>query len=432
MSIISEGWNKFTFAKRAKNIRDQFIVDLTSKWNILFFVSVIVAAFFLGMCFGRRKGGMKDNIIADRSGITPFFKGVQYLISNDYDGAIEYFTEAVKIDSEAVESYVMLGNLFRSKGEIDRAIRIRQNIILRPNLEENLKLKALYDLGIDYRSGGFLNRARTTFLKILEKRPNDIDAINMLILTYEDMREWNSAYETCNRLSVITGKNYSNVLAHHMVENGKKLYEKGNYAEAAAHYEKAIKNCDACVDAYLHLGDAYADAGDWNKAIATWKHAVPKAPDFSFMILSRIDRYYEQVDDPSLFESFLSDCLLVNAGGPIYLAYAKFLFRKNELEKALFSVSKALEFLPFLHEARRIKGKILLNMGSQEQIRDDYESLVGFLEYAPSDAYVCSKCGFQIMYMMWQCPKCREWDSIHRLKVDIEAFNKRIYASKNE
>jgi len=406
-------------------------VDFMSAWSFLFFVLAIAAAFFLGMFLGRYKGKIKnkDNIIASRSGATTFFKGIQYLISNDYDGAIEYFTEAVKLDSEAVESYVTLGNLFRSKGEIDRAIRIRQNIILRPNLEENLKLKALYDLGIDYRSGGFLNRARTTFLKVLEKRPNDVDAIKMLILTYEDLRDWDSAYEACNRLSAITGKSYNNILAHYMVEKGKNFSEKGNYEEAVAHYEKAIKNCDACVDAYLHLGDAYADKGEWEKAITTWKQAIPKAPDFSFMILGRIDKYYEQVEDPFLFESFLSDCLLVNADGPIYLAYAKFLLRKNELEKAFFSVSKALEFSPFLHEARKIKGKILLNMGSQEQIRDDYEFLVGFLEYAPSYGYACGKCGFQIIYMVWQCPKCREWDTVHRLKVDIEAFNKR-YTSK--
>ena len=401
------------------------------KWNLLFFVSAIIAAFFIGVFFGRRREKIKDNILSIRSGVTPFFKGVQYLISNDYDGAIEYFTEAVKLDSEAVESYIMLGNLFRSKGEIDRAIRIRQNIILRPNLEENLKLRALYDLGIDYRSGGFLSRALTTFLKILEKRPNDIDAINMLVLTYEDMREWDSAYEACRRLSAITGKQYNNILAHHMVENGKKFFEKGNYKEAVIHYEKAIKSYDCCVDAYLHLGDAYAGAEDWDNALATWKHVILKAPNFSFMIFERIDRYYKRVTDPFLFESFFSDCLLVNADGPTYMAYTKFLLKKNELEKALFYISKALDFLPFFHEARKIKGKILLSMGSQEQIIEDYESLVGFLEYAPSDEYICGTCGFQITYMMWQCPQCREWDSINRHIVDIEASNKR-YAYKNK
>ena len=399
---------------------------------ILAIALAIAVAFFLGMFFGRRRGKIKDNIFAVSSGITPFFKGVQYLISNDYDGAIEYFTEAVKLDSEAIESYMMLGDLFRSKGEIDRAIRIRQNIILRPKLEENLKLKALYDLGIDYRSGGFLNRARVTFLKVLEKRPNDVDAINMLILTYEDMREWDLAYEACKKLSVITGKTYNNILAHHIVENGKKLFEKGNYAESVAHYEKAIKTCDTCVDAYLHLGDAYADSEDWPRALTTWKQAILKAPDFSFMIFDRIDRCYERVEDPFLFEYFLADCLLVNGDGPTYMAYAKFLFRKNKLEEAFFSILKALELFPFRHEARKIKGKILLHIGSQEQIRDDYASLVDFLEYAPSDEYVCGTCGFKIMYMMWQCPKCREWDSIHRHKFDIEAFNKnKRYVSKN-
>ena len=128
-------------------------------------------AFIIGAIVGewiRRKrpegvkslGGKKDEA---------FFKGVQYILSNDHDHAIEEFTKSVQVDSETIETYVALGNLYRSKGDIDRAIRIRQSIILRPNIDEQIRLRALFDLGLDFRKGGFVNRALKTFLKMLNR-----------------------------------------------------------------------------------------------------------------------------------------------------------------------------------------------------------------------------------------------------------------------
>ena len=129
-------------------------------------IVIIIASFGIGMLAGiwlRHARKAKAKLMGGK-GDEAFFKGIQYIISNDHDHAIEEFTKSVQINSDTVETYMALGNLYRSKGEIDRAIRIRQNIILRPNINEQLKLRALLDLGLDYRKGGFLNRALRTFL----------------------------------------------------------------------------------------------------------------------------------------------------------------------------------------------------------------------------------------------------------------------------
>src|SRR4030042_496370 len=119
-------------------------------------VLVVIASFIIGIIIGRlahyRKE--KDNKVSARRGDNAFFKGIHYLLPNDRDHAIEEFAKSVQINSDTIETYVALGNLYRSKGNIEKAIRIRQSIILRPHLDARIKLRALVDLGQDYRKGG--------------------------------------------------------------------------------------------------------------------------------------------------------------------------------------------------------------------------------------------------------------------------------------
>ena len=147
----------------------------------LFFSSAI--ALGIGLIIGlwiRRARAYGPKFRTDK-GNEAFFKGIQYVISNDHDHAIEEFTKSVQINSETIETYMALGNLYRSKGDIDRAIRIRQSIILRRNIDEQIKLGALFELGLDYRKGGFLNRALDTFLRLLKKDSSNLKILQEII-----------------------------------------------------------------------------------------------------------------------------------------------------------------------------------------------------------------------------------------------------------
>ena len=120
--------------------------------------SGIIAAFIIGLIVGSLIRYRKEKSVKPLAskGDNAFFKGIRYLLSNDRDQAIEEFTKSVQVNSDTIETYMALGNLYRSRGDIDRAIRIRQTIILRPNIDEQIKLRALFDLGLDYRKGGFI------------------------------------------------------------------------------------------------------------------------------------------------------------------------------------------------------------------------------------------------------------------------------------
>ena len=184
---------------------------------------------FVGRFLSYRKE--KRTRFLRREGDKAFFKGIQYILSNDHDQAIEEFTKSVQINSDTIETYVALGNLYRSKGDIDRAIRIRQSIILRPNMDEAMKLRALIDLGLDYRKGGFLNRALEALNQALQKEPANLEALDAVEKIYEEMRDWENAYETRQKIARVRKGNHKHILAHYQVEIGKAFQEKGDFAK---------------------------------------------------------------------------------------------------------------------------------------------------------------------------------------------------------
>jgi lipopolysaccharide assembly protein B len=346
-----------------------------------------------------------------RRGDRAFLNGIHYILSNDHDHAIEEFTKSVRINSDTIETYVALGNLYRSKGDIDRAIRIRRSIILRPGLDEKISLGALFDLGMDYRAGGFLNRALATFQKVLQKRPSDLKTLAMVERICEEMGDWDEAFKTRQRISKITGKDFDHILAHQLVESGKIHQRSGDVSKAGKLFEKALSVDEGCIDAYLHLGDLHAEKGDLKKAVGTWRRIVHVAPHFAYLAYGRLERAYRVIDDRGPIEAFLKEVADSHCDAFSCLALAKYRQASGDLEGALAEVSHALEFAPGFWAARKLRGELLLEKGGDAAVVQDYAELIESLDI-PYGKFQCSNCGFTSSSLLWQCPQCRFWDTI--------------------
>ena len=387
----------------------QWFVEPVHQWLLM----GCGAAFGLGFILGRglRLGRGRDGaVVAGRD--EAFFKGIRYILSNDHDHAIEELTKSVQVNSDTIETYMALGNLYRSKGDIDRAIRIRQSIILRPRLDGQLKARALFDLGLDYRKGGFLNRALKTFQEVIRRNPSDVEALKMIERIYEELRDWGNAYRTRQRIARCVRGDHRNVLAHHLVENGKVHQEKGDLGRAVSLYNKAISTHKACVDAYLHLGDLYFGRLEYKKAIATWKRAVKAAPQFTFLAYRRLEGAYAAMDNLKPVEDFLKECAGDDADAFTHVALARYLYNDDDVDGALEEIESALRLDPSFWKARKLKGEILLGQGRDRAALNEYRALIRQLD-VPYLKFRCSECGYQPGDLQWQCPQCREWDTIH-------------------
>ncbi|MBL7174245.1 MAG: tetratricopeptide repeat protein [Desulfobacteraceae bacterium] len=373
----------------------------------------IIAAFIIGLIIGRlvREGKEKGVKSLAGEGDKAFFKGIQYILSNDRDQAIEEFTKSVQVNSDTIETYVALGNLYRSKGDIDRAIRIRQSIILRPNIDEQTKIRTLFDIGLDYRKGGILNRALETFLDVLKEQPSNLETLEEIEKIYEEMKDWENAFSTRQKIAKLVKGEHSHILAHHQTEIGKVYQEKGEVSMAESCFKKAISIDERCVDAYLHLGDLYFIKHEFNKAISTWKRVVAVMPRFTFLAYRRLEGSYSRMKNLGPVEDFLKECSKSNSDAFTHLALALYLYNEQDYDGALGELKSALQLDPSFWEARKFMGEILLSQERKEEALEAYGDLVPQLN-VPYLKFQCANCGLRPSDLQWQCPQCKKWDTI--------------------
>jgi len=375
----------------------------------------LLSGYGLAVLIGRRQqwaklftvSKNKEKLVSNAA----FIKGINYILSDKRDRAIEELTKAVTLDTETVETYVALGNLFRSKGQIDRAIRIRQNVILRPNLEDAVRLQALYDLGLDYRQGGFYDRALQTFKEVIRSDPKRVEAYVQMVQIYEETRDWENAFLTEQKLGKLTGSPARNVMAHHQVELGKEHFAQGRPDQAMAAYKKAISLDPGCVDAYLHLGDLHLQGGKLQKAVVVWRKVADAAPRFTFLVFSRLARVSAKMKDLKHVEKFLAECA-VNHGDPLaHMALARLQVERGGHDQALAELGQALNLDPTLFEARRERGLLLLSLNRTDEALHEFRCLLDQVP-GPKADFQCGRCGFESQELTWRCPQCHAWDTI--------------------
>jgi lipopolysaccharide biosynthesis regulator YciM len=251
-----------------------------------------------------------------------------------------------------------------------------------------------------------------TFQELLSDNPSHIDALREIERIYEELRDWDSAYQTRQKISKLTKEDCRNILAHHLVEKGKVHQEEGEWNKAVSSFNKAISTDGTCVDAYLHLGDLYFSKEDYKKALLTWKKAVKAVPQFSFLVYRRLERAYSEMKNLRPVEEFLKEIASTNSDAFTHLALARYRYNDGDMGGALREVANALDLAPHLWEARKLRGEILLSEGREKEALKEYREVIGNL-HLPYLKFQCSHCGYEPTELQWQCPQCRRWDTIH-------------------
>jgi lipopolysaccharide biosynthesis regulator YciM len=367
----------------------------------------------IGYFLGRRKPFTDSSLKQSNppEDYSVFLKGIQYILANETDQAIETFSRAVQINSDTIETYVTLGNLFRVKGEIDRAIRIRQSILLREKVDQETKLQALFDMGMDYKQGGFFQRAISTFEEVIRRAPKRLDAYKELEGLYEDTHDWQRAYELQKEMRKLSNTNNQHIMAHLKTEQAKVEMERGNLDSANAHLKKALSLDSACVDASLQLGSLYWLKNKKKKALAIWKKLIKNNPRWAHLILIRLEEQDGMPADEVKVLEFLENVAEENLDALARLALARCFMKRDRREQGLASLRRALEIKPDLGEARKMLGEVLLETGDERAVLSEYRLLLGRLGPV-TKSYRCQQCGLESEKIVWKCPGCHNWDTV--------------------
>ena len=388
------------------------------EFNVLVLLSTVtILGGLVGYYLGRRKSRHDSSLQPSRSpeDYTAFLKGIQYILANETDQAIEAFTRAVQINSETIETYVALGNLFRAKGEIDRAIRIRQSILLRERVEPETKLQALFDMGMDYKQGGFLQRAISSFQEVIRRAPQRLEAYMELEALYEATHDWQRAFELQKEICRLSNRNEQHVLAHLRTEQAKSEMQKGNLDAAKTHLKKALSLDSHCVDAQIQLGELYWLQNKKKKALSIWRKLVRNNPKWAHLVLVRLqEKHGGPVDEAAVLE-FLEDIAGENLDAAAKLALARCFIQFNRKDQCFEALKGALKIEPDLGEARKMLGEVLLADGDNESAINEYREILRHLEPVRK-RYRCQQCGLETHEILWKCPGCHNWDTVQPRK----------------
>lgn len=338
-----------------------------------------------------------------------YFKGLNFLISDQHDKAIEAFVEAVEANAESLELHFALGSLFRRRGEVDRAINLHLSLLERRELAEPQKLAIRAELAQDYLKAGLFDRAEELF-KSLDDSRYEQPALRALLEIYVREREWHKAVETATELERLSGIPFRKEIAQYHCEQAVQALLGNDRETARKHLDEALDANKNCVRANVMLGEMEALAGDHEAAIAIWKRIEFQQPDYLGLIAAKMLASYRTLNRTNegleLLKTYLQTYKLYSLLNVLYEATIAQQDAETAAKLARDELVKkpSLQTLDLLLQARLL----------QDEAPQDAHVIQQTVRYAIGNrsAYVCSQCGFRAKHYHWQCPACNAWESL--------------------
>jgi lipopolysaccharide biosynthesis regulator YciM len=364
-----------------------------------------------GWWAARRSVQKEKEYCADRD--PEYFRGLNYLLNEQPDKAIDVFIKLLEVDSETVETHLALGNLFRRRGEVDRAIRIHQNLIARTSLSREQRALALLELGQDYMRAGLLDRAESLFSELVEMGLHRERALSKLRDIYQQEKDWNRCLEVSGQLESLSGRPQLTAIGHYYCEQAEDALRAGEGAAAWELTGKALTVDRRCVRATLLRADFERAQNNLAGAVKTYKQVVQQDSDFLADMLPRLIDCYREMGDTQALTKYLRSLYLQQRDTRVMLAFADALIDEGESEAAERVVSEHIQQhadLIGLQRYIKLKRKDAESESQQETLDILFQLVGRLLQTQP--VYQCTRCGFSARRLHWQCPGCKGWSTV--------------------
>ena len=378
----------------------------------LWFFLLLPLAALSGWVIGRRGGKLhSESQVSHLS--TTYFRGLNYLLNEQPDKAIELFLHIAELDKETFETQVALGHLFRRRGEVDRAIRLHQALVQRNDLTDGQRVQALLALGEDYMKSGLLDRAETVFSELVELDLSPL-ALKHLIGIYQAERDWSKAIENARRFEAATGEPMGRLVAHFECELADRLRASGDVGAAHAAVARAYEADANSVRAGMLEGRIELDAGNFAAAIRSFERVARSDPDYLPEVMPQLLECYAAAGDVPGARRFLAEMCEHYRGIAPVLALTRMIEKEEGVAAARAYLGKELKDRP------SVRGEAALIELSLAEQADPTATLVDLKHITDqllvrNPSYRCTRCGFGARSHHWQCPSCREWGSVKPL-----------------
>ena len=358
--------------------------------------------------------GTDSAVIEDPGLLKSYFKGLSYVLANETDKAVAEFVKVASVNTTTAEIYLALGQLFRNSGELERAIRVHRDILLRPNLPDEIRRQTFFEIGLDYKKAGFLDRALRTFEEILDREPKNQAARRELLSLYISLREWEKALDLY--LGFPDKRDETNIVAHLHTEVAKAAAAAGDRKKALKFFRQAMELDEGCIDAWLHYGDFLLEEKKIDKALKAWDKAFSLNPGFIALVTGRFTNLPKERRDRIEADFFARHLEKHGGRRKFSLAYTAFLIKRGKLKEAGERLKRVMAEKSGDAEVfslvRDLLEKIRMETGEgdplyKELVYDFFSTQLRF-----EKPYLCRRCGYQLERMSWRCPRCTSWDTV--------------------
>ncbi len=378
--------------------------------TLLLFLLLPVAA-FSGWVIGRRHDANLEK--SQRTNLpVEYLQGLNFFLNEQPDKAIDLLIQTLEVNKETVETHLALGSLFRRRGEVDRAIRIHQNLIARPMLPPDLRAQAMYELGQDYMRAGLLDRAEDIFKELLKAFPKKKLGVNELLDVYQQEREWQKAINIAQTYLSHSDKQQQKMVAHYCCELAEAAMKDNLTEEAAKYVKQALAHDASSVRASMLRGDIARQAKKYTDALQSYQNIENQNPEYVSEVIEPIIQCYQALQQPTEMLEYLRGLLHRHGGVTLLLNLAEQLQKIEGDASAAALIEMELQQHPSLRGLNKL---IDLHLGHvKEEVRKQLSVLKAvitqIIEKRPT--YQCQNCGFGSRVLYWHCPGCHNWNTL--------------------
>ncbi len=339
-----------------------------------------------------------------------YLKGLNFLLNEQTDQALEHFLRMVRVDDKTIETHFALGSLFRRRGEVDRAIRIHQNIIARPDLASEQRDQALFSLAKDYLGAGLLDRAEKLFVRLAQGSRYQVQALEALCGIYEQERDWEKAIDAGQRLEVLGGRSLALQIAHYNCELAEAAVAKNDYVSARHFVKRAQSGRPRTMRGALTRAHIARDTDDKKTALKLYHRIINENTYLIAEALPEIVSIYVRENETAELESALQALLKKNPEMNSLVAYTAIVNDLGGVPVIDDCVEQYILNEPTLGEFVELQQLSEGEKGSSESALVKVRGALSKLASA-TPRYQCQECGFSSQRLLWQCPSCRNWET---------------------
>jgi len=343
-----------------------------------------------------------------------YIKELNYLIDGNLERAVEYFYNSIRIDTENIDAYIKIGDIFRQQNKIEKAIKIHKELLVRQNLNHVTKTEIIRSLVLDFYAAQFYDKALENLNFIFSVEPKNRWAKKQQLIIFEAKKDWENAFRTLKVLAKWENRvEINDQLSLYKVEAAKQKFEINEEKNGRFLLREAIKVDDNCSSAYLELGDSYVREDRLKDAITVWVDFIRKIPSQSYLVFDRLQEVLYTSGSYGEIENILKE---LNQEFPdnldIIFTLADIRIRKGDIDSAVDLCKTALE-----KESNSVLAKMkLIKLYERKEQKEEALKLavdVADQSIETTSEFMCTICNYKSIEPLWYCPKCRSWKSFN-------------------